>query len=1132
MQVLETNVVIKNPYPGLRSFGTNEQDLFFGRERQLDELLRKIRSNRFLAVVGTSGSGKSSLIKASLVPRLKEGFAGQAGSNWRIAVCNPANNPIGNLSRQLAQRNVLHSDEMMDPDYPAKIKEQLEMGSLGIVEAFKQSAVKRGENLLIVVDQFEEIFRHSKQSNRKHEEAAAFVNLLLNASRQKEVPIYIVLTMRSSFIGSCTEFRGLPEAINDGQFLIPRMKTEDLKRAIINPIEDKDANKATGVATTIDRELVKRIIEDLGEDFDELATLQHLLVRMWNNWADAQADLENPVPITIDNYRAVGTIKGALAKHAEEAYSDLKEEKGHYAICERLFRALAEKGPDGKAVGRPVLMKEVMGVAQKSLKDVRFVVAQFSREDRLFLNAPPAAEIDEDSVISIGHESLMQRWDRLKMWSDDETECSETYMRLCTAAALELEGKGGLWKDPELSIGLKWYDPAKYDPENDWKLAPNKDWAKRYNYGTTYNEAEDFLLRSEEEQTRLLNRDKEAEDKKEKKNKGLMWFGVLFGTVCLALALWAINSANRARISERSARKNAQAAQRATYLAELNKQEANYQSFLAELSTAKAEAEKKQAESATLSAMESDKLARKKAKEADQSAFFARNALEEARRKEQEALQQKLLADAATDKAKRETDKANKARDLALQVKGLSLAQSVAVKSWKVEDEDVQGLLAKEAYELNSINGGKPQDAYIYEAVYKAIDKLQEKSKNNPHFNALNQVPSGVERVGRVRAIKISPDNTKIYSTGSEGYLLDWAFRTYESQKERDSKENRPTILSKGRDVSRSLDISPDGKYLASAGDGGSIQLFDIAKSEVRTDVVFNPHKGKRVWSLMFLPNGNGLISSGDDGRGKTSIQYTNMNGESTPLVEQTEFRVTSMDISANGKYIAGAGKSSQVWIWNIQKGKREFVLEDPRSNMHATSVAINPQGRFVAVGYRDGTLMIWDMEKFKGNSSYIPEERLRNHSAAIADLEFSKDGKMLIAGSLDKTATLWTIRDEAQAGETEYKEFPYKDPKFQPIKFENHDDWVTSVAFSNDGSKVVTGCNNGVMKIWEVDMTLYADQICEIVRQNLSNKNWRKYIGTDDSGGEELYILTSDNGRRIPLSTCGFSVPQMSDSK
>ena len=311
MQGVDT-LNIKAPFPGLRPFEAAEKDFFFGRERQLDELLRKIRTTRFLAVVGSSGNGKSSFIRSMLIPRLQDGFAGQAGPDWRVCVCNPGNNPLENLSRQLAQRNVLHGNEKMDPSYPAKIEGMLRNGSLGVVEAFKKSEVQRGENLIIVVDQFEEIFNFSKKNKRNEEDAATFINLLLNASRQKDAPIYVLFTMRSSFIGACAEFRGLAEAINDGQFLIPRIKSEDLKRIIVHPIQHERCTKIHGFKAEIDDDVVNAIIKDLGKNTDELGTLQHAMLRMWNFWLDKEQDTD--VPIAMTHYKGVGTVKGAMAR--------------------------------------------------------------------------------------------------------------------------------------------------------------------------------------------------------------------------------------------------------------------------------------------------------------------------------------------------------------------------------------------------------------------------------------------------------------------------------------------------------------------------------------------------------------------------------------------------------------------------------------------------------------------------------------------------------------------------------------------------------------------------------------------------------------------------------------------------
>jgi WD40 repeat protein/energy-coupling factor transporter ATP-binding protein EcfA2 len=1117
---------LKTPYPGLRPFESEERPFFYGRERQLDELLRKLRGNRFLAVVGSNGNGKSSFIKAMLLPRLEEGFVGQRGSKWRVAVCTPGNNPLENLSRELAA--VLHGEDMMDPSYPSRIETMLRSSSLGLVETYQKSAAERSkENLMIVIDQFEEVFPFSNKNLRNEDDASTFVNLLLNASRQKDVPVYIVLTMRAGYIGACSEFRGLAEAINDGQFLIPRVKPEDLKRIILSPIASERSIREIGAEITMEDTVYQNMIADIGKNTNELGTLQHTLLRTWQHWMDTENDID--VPISMKHYKAIGTLKGALSKHAEQAYSDLDTEEKRI-ICERIFRAMVEKGGKGEYESRSVTIKDMMDVTGRSLREVRLVVYTFSQQGRRFLDAPPVAEMDEDSVVSIAHDSLIKRWARLREWANEETEAAEMYRRLCTAAILYQEGKGSLWVDPELKMGLKWYDPETYDEDAPWRLEPNENWSKRYeNPDIEYKTAIQFLQDSEQDSIIIETREKENFERKETNRRRIGIVGLVTILFCLGMAGVALWSAARAKRQARVADKAVTESRRQQYLAELSEQEAARQGFYAMLSAEKAVKEKAQAERASMTAMEATRIAEARARQALSAERLAKlkeqqalEAQEDARRKEQLALAAQALAE------KKEKE-AQEQKRIALTIKGLSLAQSIAVKSWKEEDEGIQGLLAKEAYDLNAVNGGKLDDAYIYEAVYKALDRLNETNKAYPNFNALDQVPEGRTRVGQIRRINVSESGDKIYTVGSDGLLLKWNFDIYGSKSARKEKTNKPEILSANLSVARALDISPDGKSLARAGDAAQVLICNTSDGAVSSRIDAN--QGRRIWDLRYTPSGKGVITVGDDGTGGTTIAYTNLSGGSSPIIGETPFKVTSIDIASNGKYVAGIGSSSEVWIWNIDNQLREYLLSDPKSNKHATSVDFNPQGRFVAVGYQDGTLMVWDLNKVEENPAYVPEKFL-NHGAGIEDVEFSADGTQLVVGSMDGTATLWSIRDLDYKGYGDDREFPYLSPKFQPIKFDSHEKWVTSVAFSADGTRVVTGTKNGHLRIWETDMTLYADQICDIIRQNLSNKSWRKYVGTDDPRGRELYIETSDGGRRIPFSTCGEQVPQMKERK
>src|SRR5262245_14568591 len=276
--LLEAIQVPSSPFPGLRPFEFQESHLFFGRDGQIEKLLEKLSRTRFLAMDGTSGSGKSSLARAGLAPALRGGMMPGAGSNWRIAVMRPSNDPIGNLSRALNSPDVFGSDDTENAAIQIAVAEAtLRLGSRGLIETVRQNAMPDDENLLVVVDQFEELFRFAREARKAKDEsfdndAAAFVKLLLeaiklNESGQREANIYVVLTMRSDFLGDCSQFWDLPEAINESQYLIPRLTRDQLREVITGPV-------ALG-GGEIALRLVNQLLNDIGDNQDQLPILQH-----------------------------------------------------------------------------------------------------------------------------------------------------------------------------------------------------------------------------------------------------------------------------------------------------------------------------------------------------------------------------------------------------------------------------------------------------------------------------------------------------------------------------------------------------------------------------------------------------------------------------------------------------------------------------------------------------------------------------------------------------------------------------------------------------------------------------------------------------------------------------------------
>jgi hypothetical protein len=258
------------PYPGLRPFSEDETDIFFGREEQVDELLERLGRHRFVAVVGPSGCGKSSLVKAGLLDGLEVGFLTEAGAIWRRAVLRPGSHPLKRLAKALMQEKALRRERGEGAHAASFLHATLRRGPLGLVETLRETPLPERTNLLVLVDQFEEIFRYHQDGGK--DEAAAFVALLLESAKPRDERIYVVLTMRSDFLGDCALFSGLPEAMNESQYLTPRLTREQRRAAMVGP--------ARVFGGEVAPELVNRLLNDMGPDPDQLPLMQHVMRRI------------------------------------------------------------------------------------------------------------------------------------------------------------------------------------------------------------------------------------------------------------------------------------------------------------------------------------------------------------------------------------------------------------------------------------------------------------------------------------------------------------------------------------------------------------------------------------------------------------------------------------------------------------------------------------------------------------------------------------------------------------------------------------------------------------------------------------------------------------------------------------
>lgn len=457
---------VANPFPGLRPFRADEDFLFFGRENQVNMMVDKLARTRLLAVVGSSGSGKSSLVNCGLRPALHRGLMATAGTSWHVAQFRPGGNPIRALARALAHDGVLFSGfDAPDVSLADMVEATLRMSKLGLVDIFEQAPLPPATNLLVVADQFEELFRYrqvgevgDQSQHARSQEVIAFVNLLLEAAEQRDRPIYVVLTMRSDFLGDCALIPRLPEAINEGQYLVPRMTRDELRSAIVGPVRVGDGEIAPILLT--------RLVNDVGDNPDQLSILQHALNRTWARWANEDA---RNGPLDLPQYDFIGTMTAALDRHAEKAFGELANDRER-RICEVIFEALTDRGTDARGIRRPTTVKTLCELTKASAAELTKVVDVFRKPSRSFLMPPLPEVLEPDTVVDISHESLMRVWKRLIRWTEEEAESAARFRRLAESAVLYSQGKVMEMTDPELSLMLKWWEVTR----------PTAAWAERY----------------------------------------------------------------------------------------------------------------------------------------------------------------------------------------------------------------------------------------------------------------------------------------------------------------------------------------------------------------------------------------------------------------------------------------------------------------------------------------------------------------------------------------------------------------------------------------------------------------------------------------------------------------------------
>jgi hypothetical protein len=505
------------PYPGLRPFEEKDYDIFFGREGQVVQMLRQLEDRRFLAVVGSSGCGKSSLVIAGLLPAIRRGFLHETKDWIVVSPVKPGHDPYRRLASALvrcAPADPTPRGASEDQTTEGLIFETLRETDKGLLDAVAKLGLTPATAIILVVDQFEEVFafRWTKAGSDKvapRNDAASFVRMVLRSCSDPNGHMWVVLTMRSDFIGNCEAFLGLPEAVSRSQFLVPRLDRKQMEEAIVRP---GTVRMSPFQAFTFQQDLVNRIINDAGDRPDQLPMMQHALMRTWKRAVGRNLN-DGQLVLTHEDYENAGQIGEALSRDAEEAWDKIKSDPKKAQLARRLFLLLCDISPDGQITRRRPQVSEVIAVTGATIDEIEEVVREFQSDDRNFLLPTSDENLTPDTYLDISHEALLRQWSRFSKWLEGERTAVAELRRLVDGARLYREKGGELLQPKDLDRVSLW----KQDN------TPSANWAQRYITSEEWNGAQNFIGESAEN----VKRRQKAEKEKEKQKARLVRWSVL-----------------------------------------------------------------------------------------------------------------------------------------------------------------------------------------------------------------------------------------------------------------------------------------------------------------------------------------------------------------------------------------------------------------------------------------------------------------------------------------------------------------------------------------------------------------------------------------------------------------------------
>ncbi|MBD2459754.1 CHAT domain-containing protein [Oscillatoria sp. FACHB-1407] len=1020
------------PYRGLAAFQEADAPFFFGREMLAEKWVNLMQQRPLLAVLGASGSGKSSLVLAGLVPRLR------SHSGWQIAVLRPGNHPFARLAEQLIpllEPGLSETDQLIEGN---KLAIALHQGTVSLTDVVdrilqKQSTPFQAQRVLLVVDQFEELYTLCANS----EERQRFQDCLLKAVTSTEEPLgtfpstlAIVLTLRADFLEYALAHRPFAEAL---QRFSPELLTP-MTRSELQAVIEKPANR---LGVRYAEGLTERILDAVDAAPGHLPLLEFALTLLWEK--------QNQGYLTHAAYEAIGGVERALTTYAEQVYGSLDTTAQRQA--QRIFTQLVCPG-EGTADTRRLATRSEIGAESwrlvTHLADTRLVV---SRHD----------DTANEDIVEIAHEALIQEWQRLRQWLEDDRSFRTWQERLRGVVRqweISQQDEGALLRGAPLVEAQHWFQERQTD----------------------LSQGERALIHASLSQRDL---EQQQRDRRRRFRITALSSGFTAALLLIGIAAWQWQ---RAEIITSNAQLDSLSSASEELLASGKQLEALLESLragkqLSQLSDAHPDT--------YIHVVTTLQQVVYGVREYNRLIGHERSVIHASFSPDGQ-----VIVSASDDDTVRlwrrdgtliDTLKGhrNHVRSVSFSPNGAMFASASydnTIRLWRRNGGAI-ATLNGHTDKVNSISFS-PNGQWLASASADSTIRLWQLNGTEPQVYA-----TLLGHRGWVMAVSFSPDGQLLASAGNDGVIRLW----------RSSDGQLLATLPRQATSIDSLSFSPDGTQLVAATKAGNVLLWQRQGNQFTLVKTLTGHTD-RVWGASFSPDGQIIASASAD----NTVKLWRSDGTLIVTLEGHNSSVYSVNFSPDGETLISTSADNTVKLWHPNS---PFLKQLQTDTNRVRDISYSPDGRLLATA-NELTTQLWrtTLPLVQGSPTGTPTTAepltINGHQERVNQLSFSPDGQLVATASDDTTVKVWTVTGElvqtltgyaqnlldvqfspdgrtmAIAGEANTIQLWQRDSSgrfaAQPAQtLTGHSREITSLAFSPDGQWLASSSGDHTIRLW-----------------------------------------------------------------